>query len=112
MGNLRGELQNKAFDVYRTSNWNTNGIITYQGTGTNTFGSSINLGTGKFTAPEKGVYRFTFTGSFYVPSGRDGIGIIYLKKEGMYIASSEESPTSSDGQGYMTISLNSITEMN
>merc|ERR1719367_1067626 len=31
--NLRTELKNLAYDVYRTSDWNTNGIITYQGTG-------------------------------------------------------------------------------
>ena len=63
------EANARVFDVYRTSDWKTNGIIKYQGASANTFGSSINLGTGIFTAPEKGVYRFTFTGQFYTPSG-------------------------------------------
>merc|ERR1711879_1048032 len=109
---LRQELMNLAFDVYRTSEWKSNGIITYQGTGMNTFGTAINLWTGTFTAPEKGVYRFTFMGNFLSPSGQDGEGLIYLKKDGTTIATSYENPTSSDNYGRATISLNSITEMN
>merc|ERR1712117_865863 len=96
---LRQELMNLAFDVYRTSNLNTNGIITYDGTETNTLGSSINLGTGKFTAPEKGVYRFTFTGLVYTPFGKNGYGYIHLKKDGTTIATSVEDPTSRDEGG-------------
>merc|ERR1711879_694588 len=40
---LRTELKNLAFDVYRTGDWRSNGIITYEGDQTNTFGNAINL---------------------------------------------------------------------
>ena len=82
------EANARVFDVYRTSDWKTNGIIKYQGASANTFGSSINLGTGIFTAPEKGVYRFTFMGRLYTPHGRVGQGWIALKKGGTTIAAS------------------------
>merc|ERR1712012_1090434 len=65
---LRRELKGLAFDVYRTSSWKSNGIITYDGVATNTFGRAIKTWNGKFTAPERGVYRFTFMGLFRTDS--------------------------------------------
>jgi len=108
---LREELKGAAFDVFRTEDWKSDGIVTYTRSEVNTFGGAMNLGTGKFRAPDSGIYRFTFTARFYTPSGNDGRGDIHLKKDGTTIATSYENPPGSDGNGYTTISLNSITEL-
>merc|ERR1712117_650583 len=110
---LRRELKSLYFDVYRSSNWYTNlAIITYEGTETSSVGSAINLSSGKFTAPEKGVYRFTFNGNVVNPSGKSGAAVVFLKKDGRTIASSKESSPSSDINEEATISINSMTELN
>merc|ERR1711879_564818 len=109
---LRRELKGLAFDAYRTSSVKSNGIITYDGVATNTFGRAIKTWNGKFTAPEKGVYRFTFTGLVYNNEGKDGDGSIYLRKDGTIIDYSYQRPGKNSYNQAYTISFNSITEMN
>ena len=88
--------------MYRTSDWKSDGIIKYQATATNQFGSeisirnthidclinlipillsgAISLTSGKFTATEGGIYRFTFTSRFRTPSGKSEKLLHSIKK--------------------------------
>ena len=101
----------KAFDVYRTSNWTSEGtldIITYEGTEFNSFGCEsvrpaldnlfisstfnplLSVGnylaiqnTGKFVAQEDGTYRFSFTGTLIAPNWpTNAKNFLHLKKDG------------------------------
>ena len=62
----------KAFSVYRTSVLARDGTVTYDGVDLDTTVGCIDPSSGEFVAPDKGVYRFTFTGNYYCPR-RTGI---------------------------------------
>ena len=80
----------KAFSVYRTSDWNDDGTITYDGVDVDTTGGFIEQATGHFVAPDTGVYRFTFTGQIYCPAGSNCNGKIMLRTDDKIIAASHE----------------------
>ena len=80
----------KAFSVYRTSDWNDDGTITYDGVDVDTTGGFIEQATGHFVAPDSGVYRFTFTGQIYCPAGSNCNGKIMLRTDDKIIAASHE----------------------
>ena len=58
----------KAFSVYRTNDWASDGTVTYDGVDLDTTVGCIDLSSGEFVAPNKGLYRFTFTGNVNCPS--------------------------------------------
>ena len=80
----------KAFSVYRTNDWASDGTITYDDVDLDTTVGWMDHSTGIFVAPEKGVYRFTFTGNVYCPPPGDCNGEVSLKVDDETIATSHE----------------------
>ena len=83
-----------AFDCYLTEDWNINGIIQFNGCSVDT--TIEDPWKGSFSVPSEGLWQFTMTaGEVYFPDS--GTGNIYLKVDGIIVATSYTNPT--DGSG-------------
>ena len=80
----------KVFSVYRTSDWNDDGTVTYDGVNVDTTGGFIEQATGHFVVPDTGVYRFTFNGLIICPAQSNCHGKIMLRTDDKIIAASYE----------------------
>ena len=80
----------KAFSVYRKHDWKSDGTIKYDGIAVDTTVGWIDHSTGEFVAPEKGVYRFTFTGNVFCPPPGECNGEISLMADNEIIATNHQ----------------------
>ena len=88
-----------AFDCYLTEDWNINGIIQFNGCSVDT--SFEDPWKGSFSVPNEGLWQFTMTaGEVYFPDG--GTGNIYLKVDGIIVATSYTNPPDGSGMAIKT----------
>ena len=76
------------FDCYLTNNWDTDGIITFDGCSVDTTIGDPWMGS--FTVVEPGIYRLTFTGRgvhpYYIDIDEVPNGYVYMKVDGEVVA--------------------------
>ena len=76
----------QAFDCYRTEDWTTEGIITFNGCSVDT--TTIDPWKGTFTIQDAGLYRFTFEGLVLLPSDSvNPYGLVQLYVDDKVVAS-------------------------
>ena len=97
------------FDCFRTEDWTTDGIITFNGCTVDTTTSHPWKGT--FTVQDSGIYRFTFEGLVFIPIGSfRSFGSVNLLVDGNPVAAGyvEENMDGIDNERYFMVSVNTL----
>ena len=103
----------QVFDCYRTEDWTTEGIITFNGCSADT--TTIHPWKGTFTVQDSGIYRFTFEGLVGIPdTANDPIGFVSLLIDDTVVASGymREENGNYYVNRYFMVSLNTIQVLN
>ena len=111
------DFTTEIFDCYRTEDWSTEGVITFNGCSVDT--TTGDPWTGSFTIVEPGLYRFTFTGRGVHPFSTDLLatyGYVYIKVDGEVVATATAEnyyswPLPDRFNSVFTLSLNTIQEL-
>ena len=112
IGNDQGS-NGQMFDCYRTGDWTTDGIITFNGCSVDT--TTSKPWKGNFTIEHSGIYRFTFEGLVGIPDvTSDPIGFVKLLIDDTVVASGYM--RDENGNSYVTryfmVSLNTLQILN
>ena len=99
------DLAKETFDCYRTSDWATEGVISFNGCSVDT--TTGDPWTGAFTIREPGIYRFTFTGQLYYYAATGG-GYVFIKVDGVSVAAGKIYGHTSD---VFMLSLNTVQQL-
>lgn len=106
---LQSIVDSPSFSCYRNEKMTSDGTVIYDGCYVDTTNGAMKQDTGTFTVTDPGVYRLSFSATFYVPSGKLGNpkGWVDLLVDGQRKATSYEDPEESMTSSYhTTISLN------
>ena len=103
----KSDLTDEIFDCYRTDDWSTEGVITFNGCSVDTTTGAPWNGT--FVVREPGIYRLTFMGQIGHSNGAfTTSGDVYLRVDGVIVASARQSQYNDYTYSATMLSINTL----